>query len=603
MKKVFLGLMVCAGAAGMLLTGCTTNDEYDPEAINALYEDTWSSTFGDIDANQTWNTATQVTANIDLSDYSGTYTVNVYTANPATESTYLLAKSEMSGTGSLTFDAPQSLEQIFITAENADGKVLNSYYTVNGSTVSVTRAQTRSTCSVTRGEISTDSGTVWDESYQGAQEWDHNRPYSTKYAKLQGVTKSEGTTWKGKDWLDIVGHNGIFEEFEHNLTKWREELGTEVEYVTSEDGPITLSLSYGATINTYNVGYYYYAEDENPDDAVRYILFEKYNPADYITINGDALTGGMQLGALGNEDPGEYYLNASIQGSKVNLVYFEDDGTTGTYDFPAGTHIAFFISKSSDSDFDWDNTFNSITDVTYSPYCYDDVSHIHTCAVTYKYNKQLLLGFEDGTDWDMNDLLCFVNGDFEGTDEIVDLYEGEEDVEPMPYVIACEDLGGTFDYDFNDVVFAVSYTSGDETATIIPLSAGGIMKAEIYYNSTLVGEIHEMLGSEDYTVMLNTDSYTPGTSETITVGSDFSMTNDLGNFKIQIYKNDIPTAAIEKPGTGETPQMLCIAAKWAWPTPGTNIEKAYTKFGNWGANYNSDIDWYNYPTEGLVIEW
>ncbi len=179
----------------------------------------------------------------------------------------------------------------------------------------------------------------------------------------------------------------------------------------------------------------------------------------------------------------------------------------------------------------------------------------------------------------------------------------DEETETISWTIACEDLGGTYDYDFNDIVFAVQYAAGNTEATIIPLSAGGVLEADIYYNNTLVGEIHELLGSDDYTVMLNTDSYTAGTSKTLAVGESFSISEDWQNFVIKIYKNGEEYISVKTPGKGEDPQMICVAGKWAWPTPGTNITVAYPGFGEWGANYSVNGDWYESPVSSKVVKW
>ena len=45
----------------------------------------------------------------------------------------------------------------------------------------------------------------------------------------------------------------------------------------------------------------------------------------------------------------------------------------------------------------------------------------------------------------------------------------------LSWTMAYEDLGGTFDYDFNDVVFRVSHVSGDNYAMIYPKGAGGTL--------------------------------------------------------------------------------------------------------------------------------
>jgi hypothetical protein len=60
--------------------------------------------------------------------------------------------------------------------------------------------------------------------------------------------------------------------------------------------------------------------------------------------------------------------------------------------------------------------------------------------------------------------------------------------------------------------------------------------------------------------------------------------------------------------TGEAPLMIVVsgypsgddAGKWFWPREYMNISKAYTKFGAWGADVQSNTDWYHHYTEGNV---
>ena len=43
--------------------------------------------------------------------------------------------------------------------------------------------------------------------------------------------------------------------------------------------------------------------------------------------------------------------------------------------------------------------------------------------------------------------------------------------------------------------------------------------------------------------------------------------------------------------------------KWFWPKERTNISDAYTLFGLWGANMDSNPDWYKNPASKKVINW
>ncbi|MCH5175419.1 MAG: hypothetical protein J1F40_05995 [Prevotellaceae bacterium] len=115
----------------------------------------------------------------------------------------------------------------------------------------------------------------------------------------------------------------------------------------------------------------------------------------------------------------------------------------------------------------------------------------------------MYLCFEDWPkDYDFNDLIFVFRGELP---TIVD-------EEAMPWILSCEDLGGTFDLDYNDVVLEVSHVSGQTSATVTPLAAGGTLASYVYYyNGTTdqllggTGEIHSFFGETG----LKSGNYTP----------------------------------------------------------------------------------------------
>lgn len=74
--------------------------------------------------------------------------------------------------------------------------------------------------------------------------------------------------------------------------------------------------------------------------------------------------------------------------------------------------------------------------------------------------------------------------------------------EPYEWLIAAEDLGGTYDWDFNDAVFAVTathITDGEDNnkktteITVEPLASGGTLPIYVMFN----GEIIEVKNNPD----------------------------------------------------------------------------------------------------------
>lgn len=109
----------------------------------------------------------------------------------------------------------------------------------------------------------------------------------------------------------------------------------------------------------------------------------------------------------------------------------------------------------------------------------------------------MFLGFEDWpndgqmSDFDLNDVVFA----FDGCQPTI------INEEPDKWLLACEDLGGSFDIDYNDVVFSVEHISGKTKAKLTPLAAGGTLASYIYFQDPLgdrdkcFGEIHQLFGA------------------------------------------------------------------------------------------------------------
>lgn len=221
-----------------------------------------------------------------------------------------------------------------------------------------------------------------------------------------------------------------------------------------------------------------------------------------------------------------------------------------------------------------------------------------------------------GTDKDGNELLGF---DLDGDQDFADLIfaaEGYEvlpdDSEEMEWIIAAEDLGGSNDFDFNDIVFSVKHVSGQTEATVTPLAAGGTLPAYILYNNKIIGEngdqeIHAWFNVST-TTMHNTTEYAgAATPFTLTVPTNFSMTtnsadmeNAMGGFSVEVH-GATTTTTVTAPGKGTAPQMICVPSSWLWPVERTRISDAYPSFGTWGENYATGSEWYKTPASDEAV--
>lgn len=493
---------------------------------------------------------------------------------------------------------------------------------------------------------------------------------------LNDVYKSieSSTQVKFDDLLPLVSSNSaydpIFHEAEDNRAKFEDVLDFDVELVLKENGPMTYTYVFYGSIYHNMLGYFYWNETEGMTPAEkkearmkapRYVLMEdtwpetetetgKPNLQCYGDQNGaDPHTpGGMSMPTW--VDSGiATHTGHYLQGTTYHMVYFgENYDQAGSYTFPAGTHVAFFLlTKATSNDA---NAGNKGTGLFYSKQDMNNdeevfevdgtkyfVNNKHwwasevnghyneseerpnegeVAAVFYSYKGNMVLGFEDDVDKDENDMLFLISAPVTPPIEL-----SEED--EMTWIVACEDLGGTYDYDFNDLVFEltkdeITTTHKDpETGAIIDqtttiewfiraLAAGGTLPATVYYDNTAIGEIHSLLGSSDTGTPINVS---PGTTpsigtpvklENVAVADQNEISKILGHIKIVVENKDENLNAYEikapnKDVASNIPQMLLLPKGWDWPAEQTLIYKVYPKFENWAADMTQNA-WIEDPT-------
>ena len=315
------------------------------------------------------------------------------------------------------------------------------------------------------------------------------------------------------------------------------------------------------------------------------------------------------------------------EGTNFGMYLKKTDNSGGN------THPYTFYSQESKNDYTKvgsgvivDNNGNKVQQQNTNP-CY---------ASTFKMpgengEDHLFLGFEDWpndggySDFDLNDVVFA----FDGCKPTI------INEEPDKWLLACEDLGGSFDIDYNDVVFSVEHISGQPTAKLTPLAAGGTLASYIYFQDPLgsrdkcFGEIHQLFGAEpaksgDFEI-INARRRFEKTAPTIefevdenwtmayystgeTGGNNYGEAVNMGGFEIRTLKsgNDAPAtydissdafSGLSKiqPSTldrgDNVPYILCIpysykhynynrtnpeagtktVCVWAWPTEFTTI--------------------------------
>ena len=459
---------------------------------------------------------------------------------------------------------------------------------------------------------------------------------------LNGVTQEEAVPcWTLGQAYKLFGPGTFFEEYLKYYCDGKRKLYNGIEglkqvekgfSIVTEGGEINMPVIFGATANYNRLGYVYYKDGQDPLDQPHYILMNDASPQGNIYFNswrGQAV-GGMELSHWNSttESIDSYAKDTKMYGTSYKLAFFgENHDQEATYNFPAGYHIVFFIAPLYSQYGDYNpGTYN------YSlPELSKRIGHLESnsntdCptyiadpnqpwlsargaikATAWTFNGQTFLGFEDGTDDDLNDIVFWVQGQYQTPEPPITVPDPDPLPEPQSesWIIACEDLGNTDDIDFNDVVFSVSHTAGETTAKVTPLAAGGVLPSNIYHGGNNLGEIHNLINGAQPNAngqysMLNTGSKgTPGSAITINVPANYSVTNHGFTVKVKDQNESI---VLESAEIGTAPQMLVLPGEWAWPTERTPIGTAFTMFGDWSKAANTAIDWYKSPVEGKVVK-
>lgn len=204
----------------------------------------------------------------------------------------------------------------------------------------------------------------------------------------------------------------------------------------------------------------------------------------------------------------------------------------------------------------------------------------------------------------------------------VDIKKGSNPLpQPNYYYYAFEDLGTTNDIDFNDVVIRVSTPDANGKSDVYLMAAGGTMPTSVIYGTgenprVLCKEVHSALGVASVKTMVNTGSDDGEDKPIVKIGviENLSSTTDMANLPFGIIASgNGGTVRVQRSiqNYGKVPLMIVVsgytsgsnAGKWFWPTERTNISTAYTQFGAWGANVQSNPTWYLNYTDGTVYTW
>lgn len=187
-----------------------------------------------------------------------------------------------------------------------------------------------------------------------------------------------------------------------------------------------------------------------------------------------------------------------------------------------------------------------------------------------------------------------------------------DNLKQSSYVIAFEDLGGTCDWDFNDVVVGV--TRSGASATFELRTVGGTLPAKLVLgNQTLLfgerkSDLHEAFGvapdirvnvapGEDLTPEVASkcqSNFSPLTC-TADVDANATMTEILQGFKLVVGDAETAINAANETSTSSAPQAIVIyegAQPWQCPAEGQKISDKHSDFDTWVTNANLGQFWY-----------
>lgn len=570
---------VAAAAVMLALVSCSDFDnDWDAKHLNYIHS--FENEFGNIDANHTWNTASQGTITVDIPSGKN-FTVKMYTSNPrySAVKSYLIGEFnniEGGKTQSFVVDMPSNLEYVYVGLidENGDRIILPAK--INAGKASVSFPKVSATNAKTRAVFTpSDEKEGYADPYiswEAADKWVFG--YDEILPVLRTLPEGKGNIGKVTQNLCYVSM-GEFTIYP-------------MHYVSNNSG-----LYGGGDV----LGVYYY---DNLGNIHNVDIWQRSNDWHQVFIkdaNGVENFEG-QSGYWSCQYPQEttsYYnlVDGVPTGLKTDYLAIRSEGIK--VDIPKGTKFGFYIGTNDNGG----TRLYSEASLNKEQQSYDG---LQCYAASFHDDGELFLCFEDwhykssGSDRDFNDIVLGFHGS-EATPVIIDK---DEDTEAMTYIVACEDLGGTDDFDFNDVVFGISHVSGQDEAYIQLRAAGGILPAKIQYDGADITfgssdktEVHDVFGVETST-MVNTGIYHADFKKSNVFAVDanaFTIVDDAQKFTIAVTYSDGTRSALSIPNSGnktKAPQAFLVAnPEWIWPSERVNIKTAEPQFMDWVQNHLS----------------
>lgn len=187
--------------------------------------------------------------------------------------------------------------------------------------------------------------------------------------------------------------------------------------------------------------------------------------------------------------------------------------------------------------------------------------------------------------------------------------------------VMCEDLGGSFDFDFNDVVFDIAY-DGNKNENIITIQASGGTLPIIVGTNDETFEAHKMLGQDSYSNPINVIEGSSYNHEVAIyrVPAVYTSEATRNDYKMPIWvkqgdtwnnvNKDLPEKQnYEWDANGKKysinsdmiPRKFVTEVSVQWAKELQGIDVAYDQFHLWVTNAKDNANWYTHIGDSSKI--
>lgn len=441
----------------------------------------------------------------------------------------------------------------------------------------------------------TEQGSEQQEGQQGSEQQEEQQG-SEQQGSEQGTSSTttifsnDVTTCTITDDYDAIFTKAYYEAIKENMPEFNQTTGSrDYEFVSA--GPFEFSIIFSNTSSAVcdKVGYYYYREEDGIGSRTE-VQFkdETTDPTTYFQYTEDSGEGDYSWKTPGNTagysilDWGAQYVRAKVF----------------TIDVPVGYRVGFWI----------ENTCSNYPRFYSNQSLNQDGEHYS--AVVDLDDDTFLVGLEDwlraqGGDNDCNDIIISVNKGTTPPEIIIPSDDNDPQDETNEIVVIGEDLtidDVKPDFDFNDVVFKVTWNKTQNKVTVKLLAAGGTLP--LYVDGK---EIHAEFAkvNPDKVIVTTTMINTAKNAHYAYKTPSFELENPSGTTIEEIAANiDVYAVKFGEPvrlaaPTGGVPSKIAVKTNFlnaGWCDEREDIDEKFTDNGTpLFKNYvqgNLDDNWY-----------